>query len=115
MQFTGKNNKYTRIISAYAPHKSIGPASVGRQHSTFFNSTGRDVDPTDALWVEIARLGKSLSSWSNVTRTYDPQESHGSWENSAFVRIYWNDMAHMHHKPTTINQFQLVACLSPAI
>jgi hypothetical protein len=35
MQFTGKNNKSTTIISAYAPHQQTGPALVGSQHRNF--------------------------------------------------------------------------------
>jgi hypothetical protein len=47
MQFVGKNNKFTRVISDYAPHQITGPDSVGSQHRRYFNSV--DVMPT--LWM----------------------------------------------------------------
>jgi hypothetical protein len=47
MQFLGKNNKATRIISDYAPHQPTGPESV-------FNSVGRDANPVDAFWTDLS-------------------------------------------------------------
>jgi hypothetical protein len=56
MQFSGKNNKSTRIISAYAPHQTTGPDSVGIQHRRYYNSIGRDANPVDAFWTDLSRL-----------------------------------------------------------
>jgi hypothetical protein len=56
MQFFGKNSKYTRIFSVYAPHQPTGPESVGSQHRRYFNSVGCDSNPVDALWIYLSRL-----------------------------------------------------------
>jgi hypothetical protein len=47
MQFFGKNNKSTRIISAYAPHQPTRPESVGSRHRRYFNSVGYDANTVD--------------------------------------------------------------------
>jgi hypothetical protein len=52
----GKNNKSTRIISAYAPHQPTGPESVGSQHRRYYNSIGCDASPVDAFWTYLSRL-----------------------------------------------------------
>jgi hypothetical protein len=56
MQFVSKNNKSTRIISAYAPHQPTGPESVGSQRRRYLNSVGRDANPVDAFWTDLSRL-----------------------------------------------------------
>jgi hypothetical protein len=56
MQFVGKNNKYTRIISVYAPHQPTGPESVVIQHRRYCNSAGYDANPVDAFWTDLSRL-----------------------------------------------------------
>jgi hypothetical protein len=56
MQFVGKNNKSTRIISTYAPHQPTGPEAVGSQYRRYFNYVGRDANPVDALWTDLLRL-----------------------------------------------------------
>jgi hypothetical protein len=56
MQFFGKNNKSTRIISVYAPRQPIGPESVGSQHRRYYNSIGCDTNPMDAFWTDFLRL-----------------------------------------------------------
>jgi hypothetical protein len=63
MQFVGKNNKSTRIVSAYAPHQPTGPESVGSQHRRYFNSVGRDTNPVDSLWTYISRL---IRKWTEA-------------------------------------------------
>jgi hypothetical protein len=60
MQFFGKNNKSTMIISAYAPLQRTGPESVGSQHRRYFNSVGRDANPVDAFWTDLSRLVQKL-------------------------------------------------------
>jgi hypothetical protein len=56
MQFVGKNNMSTRIISVYAPHQPTGPESVCSQHRRYFNSVGRDANHVDAFWTDLSRL-----------------------------------------------------------
>jgi hypothetical protein len=56
MQCVGKNNKYPRIISDYAPHQPTGSESVGSQKRRCFNSVGRDANPVDAFWIDFSRL-----------------------------------------------------------
>jgi hypothetical protein len=47
MQFVGKNNKSTMIISVYAHHQPTGPESVGSQYRRYYNSVGCDANPVD--------------------------------------------------------------------
>jgi hypothetical protein len=56
MQFFGKNNMYTRIISDYAPRQPTGPDSLGIQHRRYYNSIGCDANPVDAVWIYLSRL-----------------------------------------------------------
>jgi hypothetical protein len=56
MQFVGKNNKSTRIISLYVPHQPTGPESVGSQYRRYYNSIGRYSNPVDALWTYLSLL-----------------------------------------------------------
>jgi hypothetical protein len=56
MQFVGKDNKSTRIISEYAHHQPTGPESVGSQHGRYYNSIGCDANPVDAFWTDLSRL-----------------------------------------------------------
>jgi hypothetical protein len=56
MQFVGKNNKSTMIISDYAPHQPTGPESVGSQHRRYYKSIECDADPVDAFWTDLSRL-----------------------------------------------------------
>jgi hypothetical protein len=56
MQFVGKNNNSTRIISDYAPHQPRGPEYVGSQHRRYCNSIGRDANPVDELWTDLSLL-----------------------------------------------------------
>jgi hypothetical protein len=53
MQFVGKNNKSTRIISDCAPHQPRGPEPVGSQHRRYYNYIGRDVNPVDAFYTDL--------------------------------------------------------------
>jgi hypothetical protein len=63
MQFVGKNSKYTRIISDYAPHQPTGPESVVSQHRRYFNSAGRDASPVDSFWTYLSRL---IQKWTEA-------------------------------------------------
>jgi hypothetical protein len=56
MQFVGKNNKSTSIISDYAPRQPTVPESVGSQHRRYCNSIGRDANPVNAFWTDLLRL-----------------------------------------------------------
>jgi hypothetical protein len=61
MQLVGKNNKFTRIISDYAPHQPTGPESEGSQHRRYFNSIRRDANPV--YWTNLSRL---VRKWTEV-------------------------------------------------
>jgi hypothetical protein len=61
MQFVGKNNKSTMIISDYAPRQRTGPESVGSQHRRYYNSIGSDAKPADALWTDLSRLVRKFT------------------------------------------------------
>jgi hypothetical protein len=64
----------------------MGPDSVGSQHTRYFNSIGRDVNPVDTFWIDISRLvHKStdaresvviLADWNNDVMGGD-SEVHG--------------------------------------
>jgi hypothetical protein len=54
MQFVGKNNKYTMIISDYAPRQPTLPESVGSQHRRYFNSVVLDANAVDAFWTDLS-------------------------------------------------------------
>jgi hypothetical protein len=66
MQFVGKNNKSTRIISMYAPHQPMGPESVGSQHRRYYNSIGRDFNPVDTFWTDLSWL---VCKWTEAGGT----------------------------------------------
>jgi hypothetical protein len=70
MQFVGKNNKSTRIISAYAPHQPTGPESVDSQHRRYFNSVGRGANPVDVFWTYLSRLVRTEAGESMVLLAY---------------------------------------------
>jgi hypothetical protein len=66
MQFVGKNNKSTRIISDYVAHQPTGPESVGSQHRRYFNSFGRDANPVDAFWIDLSRLVRKWTEGDKI-------------------------------------------------
>jgi hypothetical protein len=68
MQFVGKNNKSTRIISDYDPHKPKGPESVGSQHRRYYNYVRRDASPVDAFWPDLSRL---IRKWTEAGESVD--------------------------------------------
>jgi hypothetical protein len=63
MYFVGKNNKSTKIISAYAHHQPTGPESVQSQHRRHCNSIGCDANPVDAFWTDLSRL---VRNWTEA-------------------------------------------------
>jgi hypothetical protein len=54
MQFVGKSNKTTRIVSAYAHHQPTVPESVGSKNRRYYNSIGRDDNPVDAFCTDLS-------------------------------------------------------------
>jgi hypothetical protein len=66
MQFVGKNNKSTRIVSYYAPHQPTLPAYVGSQHKRYYNSIGCDSNHVDAFWADLSRLVRKCGSPSGL-------------------------------------------------
>jgi hypothetical protein len=63
MQFVGKNNKSTKIISDYAPRQPTGTEYVGSQHRRYYNSIGRDANPVDAFWKDLSGL---IQKWTEA-------------------------------------------------
>jgi hypothetical protein len=74
VQFVGKNNKSTRIISAYDPHQPTGIESLDSQHRRYYNSIGLDANHVDALWTDLSPLERK---WTEAVE-------------SVVILAYWN-------------------------